>query len=78
MNDIIKSISDEIEDVINKHMTNYILKNHSISAKVLKEIQEVIISGNIVNGQRNDFEIVEEIVCIFEKYGITAGGCHDY
>ena len=27
---------------------------------------------------KNDFDVVEEIVCIFEKYNIDAGGRHDF
>ena len=40
---------------------------------VLAEIQRVIQSNDI-----EDFEKVEEIVCIFEKHKIDAGACHDF
>jgi hypothetical protein len=29
------------------------------------------------NKNRSDFEIVEEIVGVFRKYGLDTGGCHD-
>lgn len=46
----------------------------TISAKALHEIQLVLLSANC---STSDFEIVEKIVCIFEKYGLDAGCCHD-
>ncbi len=39
---------------------------------MIREIQAVLIKNP------DDFEIVEEIVCIFEKYGVSAGVCHDF
>ncbi len=58
-----------------KHMT--FDKNELIltsSAKALHEIQLVLLSADY---STSDFEIVEKIVCIFEKYGLDAGCCHD-
>lgn len=40
---------------------------------ILSEIQNIII-----NEKLSDFEMVEEIVCIFERYNISAGACHDF
>ena len=48
-----------------------IIESKSVSA--LSESQQVI-----QNDVLSDFEMVEEIVCIFEKYNIDAGGCHDF
>ena len=39
---------------------------------IIREIQAVLIKNP------DDFEIVEEIVCIFEKYGVSAEVCHDF
>lgn len=39
---------------------------------IIREIQAVLIKNP------DDFGIVEEIVCIFEKYGVSAGVCHDF
>ena len=39
----------------------------------LSEIQKAI-----QNEEYTDFEVVEKIVCIFEKYNISAGSCHDF
>ena len=40
---------------------------------MLGEIQQVI-----KNQEYSDFEAIEEIVCIFEKYNIDFGGRHDF
>lgn len=40
---------------------------------MLAEIQKVI-----KNETYSDFEVVEEIVCIFEKYNIDFGSRHDF
>ena len=50
---------------------NEIAQTKAISA--LSEIQEVI-----QNDEYDDFEVVERIVCIFEKYKISAGVRHDF
>ena len=46
--------------------------SNSTAVEMIKEIQQVLIN------KENDFEIVEDIVCIFEKYNISAGACHDF
>lgn len=38
----------------------------------LSEVQEVLQSN------KEDFEVVEEIVVIFQKYNISVGGRHDF
>ncbi len=45
----------------------------SVAISVLSEIQDIIKNNNY-----SDFEIVEKIVCVFEKYNIDFGGCHDF
>ncbi len=42
------------------------------ATKMIEEIQQVLMN------KENDFEIVENIVCIFEKYNVSAGTCHDF
>ncbi|MBR7164282.1 MAG: hypothetical protein IKD21_04870 [Clostridia bacterium] len=44
------------------------------ACKVLEEIQGVIQNEKI----ESDFYVVEEIVCIFERYGLDAGFRHDF
>ncbi len=43
------------------------------ATRMLGEIQDVIKNENF-----SDFDVVEEIVCIFEKYNIDAGYRHDF
>ena len=45
----------------------------STAIKALSEIQNVI-----QNDQISDFDAIEEIVNIFEKYNISAGSRHDF
>ncbi len=42
------------------------------ATKMIAEIQRVLMN------KEDDFEIVEDIVCIFEKYNVSAGTCHDF
>ncbi len=66
-----------ITEFINSHINDFGIDadkiTDSVATKALAEIQ-----GIIKNDDLDDFEIVEEIVCIFEKYNIDAGGCHDF
>lgn len=39
---------------------------------MIEEIQQVLMN------KEDDFEIVEDIVCIFEKNNVSAGTCHDF
>ena len=43
------------------------------ATEALAEIQQVLHKNEL-----DDFEMVEEIVCIFEKYNLDAGVCHDF
>ena len=78
MNEIIELMNLEIESIMQKHMEDIILQSDSLCANALKEIQQVIKAGNIVGDNKSDFEMIEDIVCIFEKYQLNTGGCHDF
>ena len=45
----------------------------TIAIRMLDEIRNVIASENY-----SDFEAIEEIVCIFEKYNVDCGFRHDF
>ena len=45
----------------------------TVAIKVLSEIRSVIATKTL-----SDFEAVEEIICIFEKYDIDCGARHDF
>ena len=46
----------------------------TVAINALREIQAAVQNDNI----EEDFDLVEEIVCIFEKYNINAGNRHDF
>ena len=72
-------------ELLKNHIYDYIdcrIKDFEIDASriadttaitVLSEIQNVIKEENI-----SDFDAIEKIVCIFEKYNIDAGCRHDF
>ena len=41
--------------------------------KALSEIKKIINEEN-----KSDFDAIEDIVCVFEKYNIDIGGRHDF
>lgn len=43
------------------------------ATQILQEIQNILANPDL-----SDFEIVEEIVCIFEKNNLSTVGCHDF
>lgn len=63
INSMIRYIHIETNDTIN-----------SVAMAALNEIKYVLANQDI----EDDFGVVEEIVCIFEKYNISAGGRHDF
>lgn len=70
-------LSSCLADYIQEELT---LKNFNAkklvdtkATQILKEIQIVLAKEDL-----SDFQIVEEIVCIFEKNKLSAGGCHDF
>ena len=66
-----------ITDIVNGHIEDFEIDANEIAdtvaIKMLAEIQEILKKDNY-----SDFEIVEEIVCVFEKYKIDFGNCHDF
>ncbi len=77
MNIKLELLKDYISDFVNSHIKDFEIDADKIADTVainmLSEIQRII-----KNDLLTDFEIVEEIVCVFEKYNIDAGGCHDF
>lgn len=66
-----------IFDIINEHILEFEIDVDKIAdttaITMIEEIQRIIKDDNY-----SDFEIVEEIVHIFEKYKIDSGSCHDF
>lgn len=62
-------IKDRIDDLVLD--ANEIVNTVAIDA--LSEIQKIIQDDKC-----SDFDAVEKIVCVFEKYNISAGSRHDF
>ena len=76
MNIKFELLKGSIHDIIDSRLTDIVINADEIAdttaIKALSEIQSILASD------LDDFEIVEEIVCVFEKYNLNAGGCHDF
>ena len=77
MNIKVELLKNYISDFIQNKIKDFEIDSSQIAdttaIQMLSEIKNVII-----NTDYSDFEIVEEIVCIFEKYGIDFGTRHDF
>lgn len=77
MNIKLELLKSTIYDIINSRLDDFEIDTDEIAdttaIKALSEIQGVIASDI-----DSDFEIVEKIVCIFEKYRLDLGGRHDF
>lgn len=66
-----------ISDVINSNLEDFEIDASQIAdttaIQMIGEIQKIIKDENY-----SDFDAIEEIVCIFEKYNIDAGFRHDF
>ena len=60
----------------NPHLLNLELDADKIAdtaaTKMISEIQNALINSD------NDFDTVEQIIYIFEKYHVDCGDCHDF
>ncbi len=76
MNIKVELLKNYIIDFIKFRMQDFNIDASRIAdttaTRMLGEIQDVIKNENF-----SDFDVVEEIVCIFEKYNIDAGYRHD-
>ena len=66
-----------ISDFINERIEDFEIDAddiaNTVAIKMLSEIQEILKNYN-----HSDFDTVEEIFCVFEKYKIDFGCCHDF
>ena len=73
----VELLKTHISDFINSRIEDFEIDADDIAItvaiKILAEIQEII-----KNDSYSDFERIEEIVCVFEKYKIDFGNCHDF
>lgn len=66
-----------IKDYINNNLQDFEIDAseiaNTVAIDILTEIQNIIR-----NEAYSDFDVVEKIVCIFEKYSIDSGFRHDF
>ena len=76
MNVKLELLKSYICDFVNHNLEDFEIDASQIAdttaTQMLSQIQKVIQNENY-----SDFEAMEEIVCIFEKYKINAGCRHD-
>ena len=70
-------IKGHVCDIIQSEIVAFEIDEESIvntkAIEILTEIQEILkISGD------SDFDTVEKIVAVFDKYKLDVGGCHDF
>lgn len=77
MNIKLELLKGHIQDYINSNLNNFNIDADKIADTVainmLSEIQEII-----KNEEYTDFDAVEEIMCVFEKYNVDFGSRHDF
>ncbi len=73
----VELLKTHISDFINSRIEDFEIDAddiaNTVAIKILAEIQEII-----KNDSYSDFERIEEIVCVFEKYKNDFGNCHDF
>lgn len=77
MNIKLELLKSNIKDYIDSNLQDFEIDVSEIAnttaINILSEIQTTIRNENY-----SDFDVVEEIVCIFEKYNIDSGYRHDF
>lgn len=70
-------LKNYIIDYINSNIQDFEIDANTIidtsATNMIFEIQQII-----KNDSYSDFEIVEKIVSVFEKYNVDFGSCHDF
>ncbi|MBQ2932527.1 MAG: hypothetical protein IJE62_06795 [Clostridia bacterium] len=70
-------IKSYIAEVVCSNISDFEIDESKVAdttaVKVLGEIQQVLKDNKL-----DDFEMIEEIVLIFEKYNLNAGSCHEF
>jgi len=67
-------IKNEVQNTLADIDDKIINKLHSLSTEILEDIKTVLSQ----HYKLSDFEMIEKIVVIFEKYNIDCGSCHDF
>ncbi len=67
-------IKTEVQNALANIGDEIINKVHSLSTEILEDIKFILSQ----HYKLSDFEMIEKIVCILEKYNIDCGACHDF
>ena len=70
---IAKEIGEMVLKTISEKQINYAEIAGNTSYKALSKIKAAICDDSL-----SDFDCVEQIVCIFEEFGIDSGHRHDF
>lgn len=77
MNLEIELLGNELSEAIKQYLLNsninYDVIADTVSIKVLSEIQQILKNDCI-----SDFDAIEQIICVFEKYNLDFGSRHDF
>lgn len=78
---IAKAVGDAVADVLEYKAIDFpdIVKDKCVV--IANEIHNILHKCGFTedgNPVGSDFEAIEEIVCIFEKYGYSGGSIHDF
>ena len=77
MNIKLELLQNAIFDAISEKLSYMEIDTDKIAdttaIRALSEIKEIINDE-----KKSDFDAIEEIVCVFEKYNIDIGGRHDF
>ena len=65
--------AERFSDLLYKEKLNIPTLAQNIALRALADIQQVIMDESL-----SDFDAIEEIVCLFEKYNLNAGFRHDF
>lgn len=67
------ALSEAIKQYLLNSNINYDVIADTVSIKVLSEIQQILKNDCI-----SDFDAIEQIICVFEKYNLDFGSRHDF
>ena len=77
MNIKLELLRGYVADIINSHIKDFEIDASEIAdttaIKMISEIQKIIKDENY-----DDFEAMDEIVRVFERYDVSAGNRHDF
>ncbi len=70
---VIRALGEASLSMVEKlQMTNVVGMVGQRAVMILQLVQQIVASD------KDDFEIVEDLVCLFETYGLDADATHDF